>query len=315
MRKKQRNRKNILYSILFVSLVLCMLPIRVSAERDEKETRLTLFYHRNDSLFSFYKVADFVEPDDFKLTDVFRDCKEEAAYLKTIEENPEKMNADAWRGMASTLKSCILLHGIEPSFEKRTDEEGRIVIDGIEKGLYLILGQTEEKDNHIYKPIPILVCVPCKDEQGEWTYQPEIIHNKLEIDEKYPEYRVVKIWKDDGNEGKRPKEITVHLYKEKEQEPYDTVVLNENTNWEYTWSELPAGFDWTVAEERIEGYTVRYDMADTLFIIENSYQGDTKPQEPDLPQTGQLWWPIPILSCLGIIMFLIGWMQRMKEED
>ncbi len=33
----------------------------------------------------------------------------------------------------------------------------------------------------------------------------------------------------------------------------------------------------------------------------------TKPSEPTLPQTGQLNWPIPVLTVLGLGLFAIGW--------
>lgn len=34
-----------------------------------------------------------------------------------------------------------------------------------------------------------------------------------------------------------------------------------------------------------------------------------------LPQTGQLDWPIPVLSVTGILLFSIGWMLRREEKD
>lgn len=33
----------------------------------------------------------------------------------------------------------------------------------------------------------------------------------------------------------------------------------------------------------------------------------SKPSEPTLPQTGQLNWPIPVLTVLGLMLFLTGW--------
>ena len=41
------------------------------------------------------------------------------------------------------------------------------------------------------------------------------------------------------------------------------------------------------------------------------------PVGPKLPQTGQLNWPIPVLACAGMLMFVIGWSlrNRKKNED
>lgn len=34
-----------------------------------------------------------------------------------------------------------------------------------------------------------------------------------------------------------------------------------------------------------------------------------------LPQTGQLWWPVPILAVAGIAFFSIGWLRSRKDES
>ncbi len=34
-----------------------------------------------------------------------------------------------------------------------------------------------------------------------------------------------------------------------------------------------------------------------------------------LPQTGQLWWPVPILAAAGIAFFSIGWLRSRKDES
>lgn len=35
---------------------------------------------------------------------------------------------------------------------------------------------------------------------------------------------------------------------------------------------------------------------------------------PKLPQTGQLNWPIPVLTVLGLVLFLVGWMLRFGQN-
>lgn len=47
--------------------------------------------------------------------------------------------------------------------------------------------------------------------------------------------------------------------------------------------------------------------------------GTTTPTTPadkaaKLPQTGQLWWPVPILAIAGIALFSTGWLRSRKEE-
>ena len=34
----------------------------------------------------------------------------------------------------------------------------------------------------------------------------------------------------------------------------------------------------------------------------------------DLPQTGQLWWPVPMLAGAGVLLLLAGLIQRRRGE-
>lgn len=43
--------------------------------------------------------------------------------------------------------------------------------------------------------------------------------------------------------------------------------------------------------------------------------GPEPPAEPKLPQTGMLWWPVPLLACGGLALFMIGWSWRRHEEQ
>lgn len=50
---------------------------------------------------------------------------------------------------------------------------------------------------------------------------------------------------------------------------------------------------------------------------------DPKPGEPEhpgadgekLPQSGVLWWPVPVLAVSGMALFLIGWLRRREHGD
>lgn len=43
----------------------------------------------------------------------------------------------------------------------------------------------------------------------------------------------------------------------------------------------------------------------------------TKPKDPDLPQTGQLNWPVPVLAVSGVGLFALGWIlfSGRKKDD
>ena len=72
-----------------------------------------------------------------------------------------------------------------------------------------------------------------------------------------------------------------------------------------------------------DSYQVEYSKEGSTVYIENEYKKPKKEKEPEkdknkkeqkkekeLPQAGQLWWPVPILTVLGLIALLIGWIKR-----
>ncbi len=52
-------------------------------------------------------------------------------------------------------------------------------------------------------------------------------------------------------------------------------------------------------------------------------EGTTEPEDttvppdrpPELPNTGQLWWPVPVLSFAGLVFVLVGFVSRKSEEE
>ena len=81
---------------------------------------------------------------------------------------------------------------------------------------------------------------------------------------------VTKEWSD-GNKNHEEDEVTVHLYRNEkadaaasqsgeavEAEPFETVKLNAENNWTYTFTELDEDYDWSVKEEPVKGYNTQY---------------------------------------------------------
>lgn len=81
-----------------------------------------------------------------------------------------------------------------------------------------------------------------------------------------------------------------------------------------------------------ENYGVVYRENETQYVVVNTYN---KPETPvttssttvtasstnntssgseKLPQTGQLWWPVPILTACGLIFIFIGIRLRAKNR-
>lgn len=129
---------------------------------------------------------------------------------------------------------------------------------------------------------------------------------------------VQKIWaKDENSKKDRPEKIVVDIYMDNENTPYDTVTLNVANNWKYTWHDLPVGHKWTVAEKEVPAhYKVSITAEGNIISITNEYtKPEIPPPPPHIPQTGQLWWPVPLLAMLGTVFFAIGWARRRDGES
>lgn len=111
---------------------------------------------------------------------------------------------------------------------------------------------------------------------------------------------VVKKWDDKNNAAKkRPGSVAVELLNGNT--VIDSVLLNDNNGWSYTFAGLDKHGDYSVREKNVKNYKASYGGDKTNgFVITNSYAGEK------LPQTGQYWWPIIAISIAGGCFVLLG---------
>lgn len=268
--------------------------------------------------FRLYRVADISEAAHFTLTGDF------AEYPVAV----NNLDSSGWRALAQTLNGYVSRDSIEPLQSAVTGNDGKVIFDPLPAGLYLAIGSRCRDGNAVYTPEPFLVSLPNLDEEtDEWIYDAAIVCKYDKDTDDTVNRKVLKVWNDEGNEDSRPREITVQLLKDGE--VYDTVVLNENNNWRYSWSDLDNNYQWLVTEyETPDGYTVSVEREGTAFVMTNTCTeespdtpagDDNHPNRPGgtdakLPQTGMLWWPVPLLACAGLLLFLAGWRVRQHEK-
>lgn len=301
------------------TLILCLLCVlfptfQVFAEDPEmfvgEETSLSLNYEAGKGTFALYKVADFSETGKFTVEDPFLN------YQVKIEE----MDSEGWRALAETLAGYVQRDHLKALDKKETDDQGKIEWKQLKKGLYLVIGEQTKDEQYLYTPVPLLVTLPNRDQKGEWEYQISVSpkYNKEDFSQKQEiDFNVVKVWKDEENKKKRPEKIDVQLLKDGK--VYDTIELNKENNWQYRWENLPLQSWWTVVEREIpQNYTVTCTQENNDFIITNTYVAPKVNVDKEgsvhqkLPQTGQLWWPVPVLSVLGVLLFIIGFRKYRK---
>ena len=332
---------------LCLTVCLCVAPARAAGfVEPERDVSLTLHFAPGDSgaqgvTFRIYKVADVSRYAEFTLTADF------AGYDVSL----EKLDSAGWKALAQTLSGYVRRDNVTPTDSGKTDAAGTVRFPSAGKtltaGLYLVTGERFVRGGYTYTPEAFMISLPDLDEQDRWVYDVEA---RVKYGQSYDggegpgtstvNRRVLKVWKD--GEEDRPASIQVQLLRNGQ--VYDTVELNAANNWRHQWSGLDAGYTWQVVEKEVpEGYTVSVSQEGITFVVTNTETTEIPPEEtpgeptpggpdepgpgepgqeiPDqptpagskLPQTGALWWPVPLLAIGGAVLVALGWARRRSE--
>ena len=233
-----------------------------------------------------YHIADAGEKNHnliFNYTENYKECTADLSDL-TID------------GLTEEITKCTKEK--TPDYTKTTNENGTLKFKDLKLGLYLVKQETQVKG---YSNIDsYLVMIP-KVIDNKWTYDIKS-EPKTEI-YKTMDIKVVKVWNKQNEKTKLPEYVTIALLKDGE--TIDTVKLNKDNNWTHTWLDIEKSDKYTVEEINIpEGYTATYKNEEYTYTVTNTDK---------LPQTGQLKWPILILSITGMLFIIVG-IYEMKRE-
>lgn len=335
MKKLRQWLRPLLLSLILLSLLPGSALAREWVDLSQTAS-LTIRYPVADVAFRLYQAAEFSRTGTLSLTEAFADCGVSI-------DQPDQAG---WKGATEAMAAWTARERIEPSASGKTGPDGTAVFTGLAPGLYLVLWEGCTSGGYLYTPEPFLISLPGLAEDDSWVYS-------ITADPKYGktsddptpsnpgtvDRKVLKVWKDAGHEDLRPEEIRVQLLRDGE--VYDTVTLSAENGWRHTWEDLSKQFVWQVIEEDVpDGYTVTVTREGITFVVTNTAEteipeetppGDSGepgtpddgtdipeepvPQGPMLPQTGVLWWPVPLLACGGMALFLAGWALRRKEGD
>lgn len=219
---------------------------------------------------------------------------------------------------AQSAYQALLTGKIQPAGTAVTDANGVAQFSGLADGTYLLMGDPVAMGTKTLRPEMCLVVLPAGNDRDVDIFPKFSLTDKQES----LEYKLVKIWNDKDNPDIRPDSLQVDLYRNGEKT--ETVTLNAAGNWRCSWTETDDTAIWAVVEQIPEGYTPEYRAEGNTFYIENTAKpGQTEseptvptdePDDPKLPQTGQLWWPVPILALAGLALILLGVLRR-KESS
>lgn len=183
-----------------------------------------------------------------------------------------------------------------PSYKSITNNKGKVNFDNLILGLYLVK-QTNIVEG--YSNIDSFLIMIPKEIEKNWTYN-------IKSEPKTEVYKMIdlvvkKEWNSSSNN--IPKEVTIELLKD--DETIDVVKLNEENNWTYTWKNIEKSDKYSIKEINIpKGYKASYKVDGFVYTVTNT---DT------LAYTGQIFYPIIILSVVGIILIASG-IKVIKQE-
>ena len=317
-------RTAVIFTLLCSLVLLCagMTGVHAAAKGrltiDSKSANIPV----TDMHWQVFRVADVPKGDTLELTGAFAG----------LPVKPDLSTEDGARTAASTLEAYAVAYGITPDFSAVASSDGTVTAENLEPGYYLVLGEPLKDENGMYLSVPTLLCIADggQYDNPDWSLDRTIVPKiRLVSGAEYhsqTDRTVQKIW---VNADKTP-EIRVRLYRDGTL--YDTQTLNDANNWEYTWSKLDNPSRWTVIEEQVPGgCTVSYTQQQVksgktykeAFIITNT--GSTtvvttsrntgSNNTGKLPQTGQLWWPIPLLVLGGSGLLALGWRITRKKRS
>lgn len=301
--------------VILILTLLTLQPLSVQAAESVDITRdcsLGLDYSSNGTGFSdleirLYRVAEFYADGTYSLISPFDELPVKIYGIQSQKE---------WQDAANTLAAYITAEKIQPTITALTDHSGKAEFSNLKTGVYLVPGLTVETDSHFYRFEDFCVFLPRPQSDGSLDYhltaKPKYSVTPKPVEPEIEHYQVVKLWKDASIRKKRPKRISVSILKNGILQ--ETVQLNKDNNWAYSWS-APRGKDvWTVVETDVpDAYTVVITESGTTFTITNTYP---TPQELP-PKTGDTFalrpW-LTVMSLSGILLMVCGIRQKRKTR-
>lgn len=325
-----------------LAALFCVQPALALPVIDTGAARSLTVEYRAGAPVELYRVADLSPYGVFTWA---------APFDELSLADPNGLDIEAWTAMTSTLAAYAAQEEIAPARTGTVGRNGRLSWDDLDTGLWLLCAPRHTLDGVTCEGQPALVSLPMADlEADRWAYD-VTVHVKYETtgdgmpDEETINRKVLKVWREaDPAAAARPEFITVSLLRDGK--VWKTVRLSEENGWKYHFGSLDARYTWQVIEEDVpDGYTVTVEQNGITFVITNTAGGDLPPDIPDtpdtpdtpgtpgtpdtpdtpdapdtpdgpqLPLTGMLQWPIPVLALAGMVLFALGWALERREDS
>lgn len=216
------------------------------------------------------------------------------AHTDAFEESGLELNDPA---LAAKLDALVSRNPV-PAAKMLTDEAGSAICEELPLGLYFVK-QTGAVEG--YAPCTsFLVTVPVRNADG---YEYRVNASPKTDIVRLASITVKKVWDTDASTPIADS-VTVQLLRDGQ--VVQTAILSEQNDWQITYPDMPESDSYSVEEVNIpKGFIAVYTQKDYVFTVINM---------ASLPHTGQLTWPIPLLSMLGLLLLAAGFLLLRKKE-
>lgn len=304
-------------------------PVLAAAEAEQTKGSISIGCPAEGLEFSLYRVADYKDTGDFALIEKFQNYR-------------VSLDSDEWKGTARTLVDYAERDGIQADAELKSESDKTVCFENLSRGLYLVKGQEiEAQDNgkaKISVPPVSLIALPDASQKDTLHIRVNLKYDEEKMDNieaSQTKIHVLKVWKQDQVK-ERPASVQVDLLRTDQNGTttvVDSQILKKENQWSYTWENLSSQVSWSVVETEVpSGYTVSTSREGNTVVLTNTKTADSedKSESTDktgtsgenggnssqkLPQTGQLWWPVPLLMLAGVICLLAGKQLRKSMEE
>ena len=252
----------------------------------------------------------------YRVADAYNDGFGNPAYTFTSAFSGCGLSVSELNGStaASQLADWVKENHVTGTAVKVTDETGTAEFKDLSFGWYLVV-QTGSVKGFSDCP-PFLAALPYLASDG-WYYKVDATPKADII--RLMDLTVKKRWNDTGEN--RPDSVTIQLLLDGA--VMGSVKLNASNDWEYTWTDITKSDKWSVREINVpKSYTPTYKQNENVYTVTNtaeidsvSADGDTKNHTDKLVQTGQLNWPVPVLACAGLALFVTGWFLVFSKKE
>lgn len=239
-----------------------------------------------------YKIADY----DVVNTVLTQDFSLSGISINTLKNDPNSC--------VDLLENFVSNSEVKPYLTATTDNTGLAEFASLNDGIYFV--QKTQESGTDYSMKAFAVAVPSLNDGDlirEITCKP-----KCEKTDS-TDVSVTKIWQDGDDKG-RPESVEISLYNG--DDFVECIKLSKDNNWTYVWENMDAEGQYSVKENVPNGYESSVSESDkNVFIVIN-----TKKLTVDnyLPQTGEIWWYIPILISIGLFALLLIRSSKNKQE-